>query len=96
MFNTPKVGPALPFRMPYIAGANYSPGPQPNAPGESVTPYGTFFGAIPWPNVVGTISALANFPGAARDYPVGISNNAVAFLPSEFLFIGGFAGKSKG
>jgi hypothetical protein len=96
MHNTPHAGAALPFNFPYLAGGAYSPGRQINAPGESCQPYGPFFNLIPWPKLVPTISALANFPGMPRDYPVGISNNATATFPNNILFIQGFSGKSKG
>jgi hypothetical protein len=96
MFNTPKRGPALPFNFPYIAGASYAPGLQPNSPGESAMPYGTYFHVIPWPNAVPSINALSNFAGMPRDYPIAIVNNANAPLPTQFLFFGGFSGKSKG
>lgn len=100
MSGSTRKGPTLPFNMPYISGMTYAPGHQINSPGNSALPYGgfpaSFFHAIPWPNAVPTIRALANFSGIARDYPVGIVNNANATLPSQFFFIGGTVGKSKG
>lgn len=98
---TQKAGPALPFVVPYIAGASYAPGLQPNSPGESAIeyggiPFGGFYHGIPWPNAVPSINALASFIGSARDYPIASVNNAVATLPTQSLFIGGFVGKSKG
>lgn len=96
MFKTIRKGFAIPFRMPNIQGRRYAPGPQPNSPGESCSPYGTYYHAVPWPNAVGTVGALANFAGVARGQPIGIVNNAVATLPTENLFIGGFVAKSRG
>lgn len=96
MRNSPNRGFSFPFRIPNIVGRLYAPGPQPNAPGESVVPYNNFYHGIPWPNAVPSINALANFAGQARDWPIQSVNNAVATLPEQYLYIGGYSEKSKG
>lgn len=96
MFNKPVKGVSLPFRMPNILGRVFNTGPQPFAPGETATPYGTYYHGIPWPNPVATINALANFAGLPRDVPVGVINNAQAPYPHNYLYFEGYTGKSRG
>ena len=87
----------MPFRMPYIAGTTYDPGKQLYSPGETCTPYGSFYGPIPWPNAVPTVNCWSqSFAGVARAQPVQQDNNRVAPLPADYWFISGFVGKSKG
>ena len=88
---------AVPFMVPYIAGRIYRPGRQPNDPGNSQIDSGSpHFGPIPWPNVVGTVSALAWNPGTPVQRPQGIVNNAYSVSPSNYMFIAGVVGKSMG
>lgn len=87
------------FRMPDNSGKRYAPGWQPNSPGNSSTPGwngGMTFMAVPWPNAVPTINALANDPGTARARAILPDINRYAVLPTDTLFIGGFVGKSQG
>lgn len=86
------------FHVPNIAGRQYAPGWQPNSPGESspVGWPGAVFQPTPWPNAVQSLSTLANFAGIPRargELPV---NNRFAELPSNYLFMSGFVGKSLG
>jgi hypothetical protein len=88
------------FKVPYIAGNVFSPGPQPKNPGESVMPWAGHMGmkdvAMPWPGVVGTINALASSAGIARSRaPVPVVNR-YGVEPYDYLTIGGFIGKSQG
>lgn len=90
----------VPFMMPHIVGTQYAPGPQPNAPGNSHLPWAGHMGMkdvpMPWPRTVGTISALANFAGVARNRaPVPVVNQ-YAPSPSDYLIFQGFIGKSQG
>lgn len=83
--------------MPYIAGTVYNPGSQLYSPGETSTPYGSFYHPIPWPNAVQSINLFApSFSGVARAQPIQQDNNRVAPLPADYWFISGFVGKSKG
>lgn len=84
--------------MPYIAGRQYAPGWQPNNPGESspVGWPGAAFNPTPWPSVVGTLSALANFAGIARARGETPVVDRYATNPNNYLFIAGFTGKSQG
>jgi len=92
-----QAGQAIPFRQPNIVGKFYRPGRQPNAPGESQIDSGNpHFSPIPWPNTVPSLVALANHPGIPRDRAMQISNNSTASLPLNYLFLAGFAGKSRG
>lgn len=93
---TPPHGLTLPLLYPYIAGKKYAPGRQPNAPGESCLPYGSFFQKIPWPTQTGLINALSSFAGVPRDMPIAPVNNATTVLPANYLYIDGFVGKSRG
>lgn len=88
------------FRIPNLANQFVlDPGPQPYNPGQSdsvararLTPYTV----KPWPIVVGTINALMSSPGIPRARaPVPVVNN-YGPNPANYLFIGGFSGKSKG
>ena len=90
----------IPLHVPYLANQFVlDPGPQPLNPGRSNSVWRreqTPYTVKPWPNVVGTISALLSSPGMARTRaPVPVVNN-YGPNPANYLFIGGFAGKSKG
>lgn len=84
------------FRMPNIVGRDYAPGIQINAPGESCVAPVVNFRAMPWPNAVPSLSTLASFEGLARDRPIQQQIDALAVLPSKWLFIGGVVQKSQG
>lgn len=85
------------FNIPNIVGRQYRPGRQPNSPGDSQIDAGLFhFRSIPWPNAVQTLSTLASIPGIPRAQALQINNNSTAVLPSNYLFISGFVGKSRG
>lgn len=90
----------VPFFMPYIAGQQYAPGPQPYNPGESHQPWaghmGLQYNPLPWPGIVQTINALANNSGTPRSRAILPEVDRYATLPSDYLFIGGFVGKSQG
>lgn len=87
------------FHIPDNSGKTYAPGWQPNDPGNSSTPGwtgGRDFYMQPWPNAVPSLVALANDPGTPRmRAPLPVVDR-YAFLPTEFLFIAGFTGKSQG
>jgi len=87
------------FRMPDNSGKVYAPGWQPNSPGNSSTPGwngGNYFNAVPWPNAVPSLNALANDPGVPRERaPIPVVDR-YAFLPEQYQFITGFVGKSQG
>jgi hypothetical protein len=91
---------AVPFFVPYIAGVEYAPGPQPYNPGESHQPWaghmGLQFNPLPWPMFVQPINALANNSGTPRGRPIRPDVDRFAYLPSDYLYIAGFVGKSQG
>jgi len=87
------------FNLPDNSGKQYAPGWQPNSPGNSSTPGwsgGMDFMPVPWPNAVPTLNALANDPGTPRNRAILPDINRYAFIPADYLFIGGFVGKSQG
>lgn len=85
------------FHIPNIVGHNYSTGRQPNASGESVTPWsGAAFELKGWPNAVQSINALANNSGTPHARGAVPVNDAYAFSPENYLFIAGTLGKSRG
>lgn len=87
------------FTVPDNSGKSYAPGWQPNSPGNSSTPGwsgGQDFTMVPWPNAVPSLNALANDPGTPRERAVIPVVNTYTFLPEQFLYIGGFVGKSQG
>lgn len=85
------------FNFPNISGERFDPGRQPYSPGESQIDSGNpHFSPVPWPNAVQSLVALANHPGIPQGRPVAITNNADAVAPSNWLYIAGFAGKSRG
>jgi len=90
------VGPSIDFRMPNIQGKRYDPGRQPYNPGESQAGNGPHFSPLPWPNIVPSLVALANHPGVPRAQALQITNNSTAPAPANYLFLAGFAGKSRG
>lgn len=89
------------FRVPNIAGRTYAPGPQPNAPGVSFLPWlghalGLSASRQPAPTPVGVINLLIGNPGTPRNRaPVPVVNQ-YGPLPTDYLTIGGFVGKSQG
>jgi len=90
-------GPSQIFRVPNITPKVYRPGRQPHSPGESQIDSGNpHFNQIPWPNSVPSLIALANHPGTPRNRALQISNNSTASAPNNYLFLKGFAGKSRG
>ena len=92
------VGAKLPFFMPNIRGKKYAPGNQVYDPGESHVMGAQIprFKAQPWPNAVPSLVALANHPGIPRARALQIDNNSEAVLPANWLYLSGFAGKSRG
>ena len=89
-------GVALAFHAPYIAGRRLDPGRQPYAPGESQADSNPSFQAIPWPSVVPSLVALASNPGTPQARPVAVDNNATAPGLSNYLYLSGVVGKSRG
>jgi len=84
------------FNVPNIVGKQYRPGRQPYSPGESQIDSGNpHFSPIPWPNIVPSVIALANSPGVPRTRALQIANNSGAPGLTNYLFIAGFAGKSR-
>lgn len=83
--------------MPNITPLTYSPGAQPNAPGESVAPGGgAFFQMKGWPTTAPVLNMLASFQGVPQERAGQAQNDRYAVLPSNFLFLAGVAGKSQG
>jgi hypothetical protein len=87
----------FPFIIPNITPTVYDPGPQPNDPGQSVRlTRNSPLTVKPWPNAVPSLITLLSTGGIARARaPVSVVNN-YSPDPSNYLFIGGFVGKSKG
>lgn len=87
------------FRIPYIAGETYSPGPQPNNPGESVAVWGGHMGMrnspMPWPGAVPVMWFIASNSGIPRNRAQMPVNNSIATHVNEMV-IPGFVGKSQG
>lgn len=88
------------FSFPYQANQFYpDPGPQPYDPGQSYSPSKARMTSLtlkPWPNVVPSINALASMAGIPRSRAPTALVNAYAPNPANYLFIGGFVGKSQG
>lgn len=88
------------FNIPNPASLAYDPGPQPYSPGESEMPWaghmGMQFSAMPWPGAVPVLHVLANNSGTPRDRAIIPVVNRYSPLPADYMYIGGFAGKSKG
>lgn len=91
---------SIPFVVPYIADQFvYDPGPQPNNPGVSVSPWKRFMNPAtvkPWPRLVNTFGNFNSSPGMPRLRAVLPIVNNYSPLPTNFMFIGGFVQKSKG
>lgn len=87
----------IPFHIPNLIGNVYTPGNQPNNPGEPTAHWIVErFNLIPWPRVVGTVNALAsNFGTPHMRAPVPVVNR-YSPLPENYLFIAGIVGKSQG
>lgn len=92
------VGSIVSFLIPHINASRYLPGRQPNNPGESQIDFigNGRYRSIPWPNPVPVLRVLASNAGTPRDRALQIDNNSYASLPANYLFIAGFAGKSRG
>ncbi len=89
-------GPAGLFNIPKIA-AQYFTGKQVNNPGETVTPWqGAVYHAIPWPNVVPTVNALAFNVGTPTERAGTAVNNSIAPGFTNPYFLAGVVGKSQG
>ncbi len=86
----------IPFRVPNTASLIYDPGPQPFDPGQSVKQVATPFTLKPWPIGVPTLRTLLSYPGTPRARAPVAVNNQYSPDPSNYLFIAGFIGKSKG
>jgi len=87
------------FTVPENSGKQYVTGWQPNNPGEASTPGwvgGQCFGPIPWPTAVPTFNMMASDPGTPRMRGGQPDVNQYAPLFQNYMFIGGFSGKSKG
>lgn len=90
----------VPFFFPYIAGTVYTPGVQPNNPGEPTAIWpgheGLRWVPMPWPGMVATVNAMASHVGIPRGRaPVPVVDRYSPLLMNQ-LFIAGFAGKSQG
>ena len=88
------------FHMPYIAGQVFDTGAQLFNPGESHQAWaghmGLQFNPLSWPGMVPVLSTLANNAGVPTSRAAVPEINRYATLPSDYMTIGGFVGKSQG
>lgn len=101
--STVPAGMTVMFHVPYDASVIYNRGRQPNAPGEPTTDMRPFYAGtvsgcgaqmVGWPNIVGTINAMASQSGIARNRGVLPVVNRYGPLPTRQMFIAGVLQKT--
>lgn len=84
------------FNVPLYYPDRYVTGPQPFNPGEPNSSWVNEPRSIWWPNVVGVLNVIIGNPGTPRGYPISPLITGIAPLPSDYLYMRGFVGKSLG